>query len=59
MGRNKITNERDIIIENTDVTKVAISKNGLWLATVEERRDTVYHDEIRLKFWKFSSELQK
>ncbi|XP_018576979.1 WD repeat-containing protein 75 [Anoplophora glabripennis] len=59
VGRNRITNERGVIMENTDVTKVAISKNGLWLGTVEERRDKVYNSEIRLKFWKFNSEMQK
>ncbi|KAJ8919827.1 hypothetical protein NQ315_006356 [Exocentrus adspersus] len=59
VGRNKITNERDCVMENIEVTKTAVSRTGVWLATVEERRDPVYHSELRLKFWKFSSEQQR
>ncbi|KAJ8969719.1 hypothetical protein NQ317_006108 [Molorchus minor] len=58
VGQNKITNERDCTIQNTEIRKTAISKNGSWLATVEERPDQEYHSELRLKFWKFNSEKQ-
>lgn len=53
-----MTNERDCIMINTEIRKVALSKSGLWLATVEERNDDKYHNEIRLKFWHFSEEEQ-
>ncbi|KAJ8927904.1 hypothetical protein NQ314_019534, partial [Rhamnusium bicolor] len=58
VGQNKITNERDCKIQNTEIMQIAISKNGGWLATVEERKDEQYHSEIRLKFWKFNNEMQ-
>lgn len=45
-------------MNNTEITKVALSRSGLWLATVEERHDEQYHNEIRLKFWHFSEEKQ-
>lgn len=43
---------------NTEITKIALSKSGLWLATVEERKDEQFHNEIRLKFWHFLEEKQ-
>ncbi|KAJ8959492.1 hypothetical protein NQ318_022189 [Aromia moschata] len=58
VGQNKITNERDATIQNTEIMRVALSKNGHWLATVEERKDEKYQNEIRLKFWKFDNEKQ-
>lgn len=45
-------------MKNTDITKLAISKSGDWLATVEERKDFTYQYEIRLKFWMFNSTSQ-
>lgn len=45
-------------MNNTEITKVALSKSGLWMATVEERRDDHYHNEVRLKFWHFMEEKQ-
>ncbi|CAH0548148.1 unnamed protein product [Brassicogethes aeneus] len=58
VGQNKITNERSCNIENTEVKKIAISKCGFWLATVEKRENLKYHMEIRLKFWKFNEKQQ-
>ncbi|KAG5869680.1 hypothetical protein JTB14_035605 [Gonioctena quinquepunctata] len=58
VGQNKITNERNCVMVNTEITKVAISKTGFWLATVEERKDVEFHSEIRLKFWKFDESKQ-
>ncbi|XP_056641276.1 WD repeat-containing protein 75 [Diorhabda sublineata] len=52
-GQNKITNERETTMINTEIKKVTISKSGLWFATVEERNDKEYNHEIRLKFWQF------
>lgn len=39
---------------NTEITKLALSKSGRWLASIEERRDSQYQNEVRLKFWHFS-----
>lgn len=52
VGQNFVTRERDTEMINTDVTRVAISEDGKWLATVEERDDKETHLEIRLKYWK-------
>ncbi|KAK9875158.1 hypothetical protein WA026_005949 [Henosepilachna vigintioctopunctata] len=60
VGQNKLTNERNCLVENTRVTKFAISKSGLWLVTVEERRNSQFVDhEMRLKFWSFDVSSQK
>lgn len=59
MGQNKISNERSCNIENTNVSKIAINKNGLWMATVEKREDREYSPELRLKFWNFDMKVQK
>ncbi|KAJ3663535.1 hypothetical protein Zmor_007789 [Zophobas morio] len=58
VGQNKVSSERNCNIENTQVSKIAISKNGLWLATVESRRDPDYSSELRLKLWKFDVTIQ-
>ncbi|GLV34579.1 lethal (2) 05287 [Carabus blaptoides fortunei] len=54
VGQNKLTRERETDIPNTNVTKIALSKSGDWLACVEERHDTETISEIRLKFFHFS-----
>lgn len=59
VGQNKVSNERSCKIENTQVSKIAISKNGLWLASVESRKDLEYSSELRLKFWQFDLKCQK
>ncbi|CAH1122893.1 unnamed protein product [Ceutorhynchus assimilis] len=58
VNQNKITDERECKLENTDVQKIALSKSGKWLATVEERTELNVCKEIRLKFWHFNSENQ-
>ncbi|KYN04804.1 WD repeat-containing protein 75 [Cyphomyrmex costatus] len=50
-AQNFLTQERDVIIVNTEVTKIALNHNGTWMATVEERNDKVSSIEVRLKFW--------
>ncbi|KAF2903057.1 hypothetical protein ILUMI_03126, partial [Ignelater luminosus] len=55
VGQNKLTQERNCHIENTNVTAVAIDSRGLWLATVEERVDVSFNFELRLKFWAFNT----
>nr|CAD7431799.1 unnamed protein product [Timema monikensis] len=51
--RNYLTQERNKVIENTDVTKISLSNDSLWLATVEQCDNLETHFEIRLKFWNF------
>jgi len=53
-----LTQERNTVIVNTEVTKVAINDDGTRMATVEERDDKISHVEIRLKFWHFDMEKQ-
>ncbi|XP_076044611.1 WD repeat-containing protein l(2)05287 [Oratosquilla oratoria] len=50
---NYITQERNQELCNTDVVKIAISSDGLWLVTVEYRNDFTSSFELRLKFWQF------
>lgn len=59
VGKNKITQERDTLIENIDVKLLAISKTGHWMATIEQRNDKTLVAEVRLKFWKFDATKQK
>lgn len=59
VGKNKITQERDTLIENIDIKKLAISKTGHWMATIEQRNDKNLVVEVRLKFWKFDATKQK
>lgn len=59
VGKNKITEERDTVIENLDVKTLAISKTGHWMVTVEQRNDKNAVVEVRLKFWKFDATKQK
>ncbi|XP_076263531.1 WD repeat-containing protein l(2)05287 [Rhynchophorus ferrugineus] len=58
VNQTKITDERESQLENTEVRKVALSKSGKWLATVEDRRSEGVCNEIRLKFWQFNSAKQ-
>ncbi|XP_058803297.1 WD repeat-containing protein 75 [Phymastichus coffea] len=57
-AQNILTQERDAIIVNTEVTRVAISSDGVFMATMEERDDGVSSMEIRLKFWEFHADKQ-
>ncbi|XP_033329848.2 WD repeat-containing protein l(2)05287 [Megalopta genalis] len=52
-AQNFLTQERSIIIVNTEVTKIALNDDGTWMATVEERNDNLSCIEVRLKFWMF------
>ncbi|EZA57753.1 WD repeat-containing protein [Ooceraea biroi] len=57
-AQNFLTQERDVIIVNTEVTKLALNHDGTWMATVEERHDKVSSIEVRLKFWIFDLKQQ-
>lgn len=43
----------------TQIEHVALSDNGEWMATVEQRDDKQTVAELRLKFWEFSAESQR
>ncbi|XP_030761208.1 WD repeat-containing protein 75 [Sitophilus oryzae] len=59
VGQNKVTDERETKMENTEVRKLALSKTGKWLATVEDRNgEKNVCEEVRLKFWQFNTEKQ-
>uniref|UniRef100_T1I4S8 WD repeat-containing protein 75 second beta-propeller domain-containing protein n=1 Tax=Rhodnius prolixus TaxID=13249 RepID=T1I4S8_RHOPR len=51
--RNYITQERGLVLVNTEVTHSAITCDGSWLATIETRDETDVALELRLKFWQF------
>lgn len=51
-GLNYMADERNKIMINVEVRKVACSPCGSWLATNEMRDDKETHIENRLKFWK-------
>lgn len=57
-AQNQITAERECKIPNTEVTQIALSYNGSWLATFEclkssENMKKATYSELRLKFWYF------
>lgn len=58
-GENIVSQERDRIIVNTDVSKITVNQDGSWMLTYEERDDECSYKEMRLRFWKFDSEKQK
>ncbi|KZC09641.1 WD repeat-containing protein 75, partial [Dufourea novaeangliae] len=57
-AQNFLTQERSLIIVNTEVTKIALNHDGTWMATVEERNDKLSCIEVRLKFWMFDAKEQ-
>ncbi|XP_043254565.1 WD repeat-containing protein 75 [Colletes gigas] len=57
-AQNFLTQERSLIIVNTEVTKIALNHDGTWMATVEERNDKLSCIEVRLKFWMFDVKQQ-
>ncbi|XP_046621539.1 WD repeat-containing protein 75 [Neodiprion virginianus] len=57
-AQNLLTQERNTVIANTEVTKVALSQDGLWMGSVEQRDDGLSEMEVRLKFWNFDTDTQ-
>lgn len=55
MGQNRVTGEREFEVQTADVTGIAFSRNGVWMATIEQRINTSLDKEIKLKFWKYES----
>lgn len=58
-AQNFLTQERNVLIINTEVTKIAINHDGMWMATVEERNDKMSCIEVRLKFWMYNVKQQQ
>lgn len=58
-AQNFLTQERNVVIINTEVTKIAINHDGMWMATVEERNDKMSCIEVRLKFWMYDVKQQQ
>lgn len=58
-AQNFLTQERNVLIINTEVTKIAINHDGMWMATVEERNDKMSCIEVRLKFWMYDVKQQQ
>ncbi|XP_065332101.1 WD repeat-containing protein 75 isoform X1 [Cloeon dipterum] len=51
VGQNYLNQQRGLDMVNTEVVLTAMSSDGNWFATVEERDDGLSHLECRLKFW--------
>ncbi|GFR81903.1 WD repeat-containing protein 75-like [Elysia marginata] len=59
VGQNYISPEnidRPTVV--TEVTSVAVSHDGQWVATFEVWDDRIFSPEMRLKFWMYNSEAQ-
>lgn len=59
VGQNYISPEnidRPTVV--TEVSSVAVSHDGQWVATFETWDDRVFSPEMRLKFWKYNVEAQ-
>jgi hypothetical protein len=56
-NRNILTDERNTVIGNAEVLRVALSPTGEWLATLEvwSNMSAGYHD-MNLKFWRYDAE---
>ncbi len=55
-NRNVLTDERNTVIGNAEVLRVAVSPTGEWLATLEvwSNMSAGYHD-MNLKFWRYDA----
>uniref|UniRef100_A0A2L2Y659 WD repeat-containing protein 75 n=1 Tax=Parasteatoda tepidariorum TaxID=114398 RepID=A0A2L2Y659_PARTP len=53
-GRNFISNEREHLNYNVDISKAAVDERGQWLATVEYWSNGEVNPMIDLKFWEFN-----
>ena len=55
-NRNVLTDERNKVIGNAEVLRVAVSSTGEWLSTLEDwsNKSAGYHD-MKLKFWRYDS----
>ncbi|EFX78840.1 hypothetical protein DAPPUDRAFT_305112 [Daphnia pulex] len=55
-NRNVLTDERNTVIGNAEVFRVAVSPTGEWLATLEvwSNMSVGYHD-MNLKFWRYDA----
>ncbi|CAG2104917.1 unnamed protein product [Medioppia subpectinata] len=51
VNQNLITSTREVTVIPTELSKAAVSEDGVWLSTLEIRDDFETLPEIRLKFW--------
>ena len=58
VGQNLISSSREFKVYPIEVTKAAVSGDGVWLSTIEMRDDFETLPEIRLKFWELTESLQ-
>ena len=56
---NYLTRERTGALATCDVTRVSVTSDGLWMATMEQRDDGRSTPERRLKFWEFDEAKQR
>ena len=56
---NYLTRERTGALVTCDVSRVAVTSGGEWMATLEERDDGQTTAERRLKFWQFDDAKQR
>uniref|UniRef100_A0A0A9XS32 WD repeat-containing protein 75 n=1 Tax=Lygus hesperus TaxID=30085 RepID=A0A0A9XS32_LYGHE len=56
---NYLTQERDKVIVNTQVTHSALTSDGLWLATIETRYEPGLALELKLKFWEYNNDKKR
>ena len=54
-GQNNLCQERNAVIENTEVSQIALSSDGAWLATAEFNSTGEVSFQVTLKFWRFDS----
>ena len=57
--QNLISSTEDVEVLPTEVTKAAISEDGVWLSTFEIRDDLETSPEMRLKFWQLKDSLKE
>ncbi|XP_054164142.1 WD repeat-containing protein 75-like [Oppia nitens] len=58
VNQNLISNTDEVTVFPTELTKAAVSDDGLWLSTLEMRDDFETLPEIRLKFWQIKETLK-
>lgn len=58
VGQNLISSTQDVEVYPTEMTRAAVSEDGLWLSTFEIHDDFETSPEMRLKFWQLKDSLK-